>query len=108
MNYKELFKDSMSLLMEPEVKELGELCEFWEQRALLAESIINQSPCDPDITPGQIEAWEKYEKFMEDNYPKFNTINDIKISKLPSECINDWENIVYCSKEGKCLKCVKK
>jgi len=44
--------------------ELSDL-EYWKQRCKLSEKIEQESPCDPDITNGQIEAWNNYSEFME-------------------------------------------
>ena len=100
MNYKELFKDSMSLLLEPEVKELGEICEYWKARCILAEEIIEQTPCDPDITEAQRLAWLRYKDFIS-QYRAFMK------PAFPVKC-TQWENESYCDEKGKCLKCVNK
>jgi hypothetical protein len=37
---------------------------YWEQRCLLAEKCLAESPCDPDITASQIEAHTNYQAFL--------------------------------------------
>ena len=51
----DLFNTSGSLL--PDV-------DYWKQRCLLAEKCLEESPCDSDITSGQIMAWNAYRKFI--------------------------------------------
>lgn len=41
--------------------------EYWKQRCLLAEKIIEESPCDPDITTEQIQAHRDYHNFLKEN-----------------------------------------
>jgi hypothetical protein len=67
MNYEKLFNANTHLLEEPEVQELLKVCYYLYKRCELAEKIIEECPCDPDITKGQVEAWRKYEEFMEEN-----------------------------------------
>lgn len=38
--------------------------EYWKQRSLLAEKVIEESPCDSDITEDQISAWNDYRYFL--------------------------------------------
>lgn len=38
--------------------------EYWEQRCLLAEKCLKESPCDPDVTAEQTKAWDAYRKFI--------------------------------------------
>lgn len=33
---------------------------YWKKRCELAEAYINESPCDPDIFPKQLRAWNKW------------------------------------------------
>jgi len=42
--------------------------KYWKQRCLAAEDFIEKSPCDPDITDAQTEAYEKW-KLIRDNIP---------------------------------------
>ena len=37
---------------------------YWKQRCLLAEQFIEESPCDPDITPLQLKAYTEYIEFI--------------------------------------------
>jgi len=37
---------------------------YWKQRCLLAEKCLEENPCEPDITKGQIEAHEAYQQFL--------------------------------------------
>lgn len=67
MNYKDFFKANTHLLEEPEVEKLLKVCYYLMKRCELAEQIIKETPCDPDITRGQIKAWREYEEFMEEN-----------------------------------------
>jgi hypothetical protein len=67
MNYEKLFKDKDYLLEEIEVQELVKVAYYLMRRCELAEKIIKETPCDPDITRGQIKAWREYEEFMEEN-----------------------------------------
>ena len=103
MNYKELFKDSMSLLMEPEVNELLEITNYWRTRCILAENYIKESPSDPDITKAQLSAWMQYQTFLEYQKPI-----EITTTSLPPTCTKEWESADYCGEKNKCLKCVTK
>ena len=38
--------------------------EYWKRRCELAEAINEASPCDPDITERQVEAWRLYYSFI--------------------------------------------
>ena len=40
--------------------------EYWKHRCLAAEHFIEESPCDPDIYPQQIEAYNEWQKWIED------------------------------------------
>ena len=40
--------------------------EYWKHRCLAAEHFIEESPCDPDIYPKQIEAYNEWQKWVED------------------------------------------
>ena len=40
--------------------------EYWKHRCLAAEQFIEESPCDPDIYPKQIEAYNEWQKWVED------------------------------------------
>ena len=39
--------------------------EYWKHRCLAAENFIEESPCDPDIYPKQIEAYNEWQKWVE-------------------------------------------
>ena len=39
--------------------------EYWKHRCLAAEQFIEESPCDPDIYPKQIEAYNEWQKWVE-------------------------------------------
>lgn len=41
--------------------------QYWRTRCELAEECLDQSPCDPDITSGQIEANNAYRNFISNN-----------------------------------------
>jgi len=40
--------------------------EYWKHRCLAAEQFIEESPCDPDIYPEQIESYNEWQKWVED------------------------------------------
>lgn len=40
--------------------------EYWKHRCLAAEQFIEESPCDPDIYPKQIESYNEWQKWVED------------------------------------------
>lgn len=37
---------------------------YWKERCRLAENCLEESPCDPDITIGQINAHSAYHEFI--------------------------------------------
>lgn len=55
-------------------KELLDLMKYWKKRCELAEVFIYESPCDPDITNEQIEAYNNWKNFK-DNDPQSNGIS---------------------------------
>lgn len=38
--------------------------DYWEQRCILAEKCLEETPCDPDIHEDQIKAWSDYHNFI--------------------------------------------
>lgn len=42
----------------------GSEADYWSTRCELAETCNEESPCDPDVTPSQIEAWKRYHEFI--------------------------------------------
>lgn len=42
------------------------LIEYWRKRCLAAEEYIKESPCDPDITNEQAEAYFKWQDIKKD------------------------------------------
>lgn len=53
--------------MIPQVMTSGELIDelnYWKQRCQLAEQCLDESPCDSDITAGQIKAHADYNEFL--------------------------------------------
>lgn len=46
--------------------------EYWRTRCELAEECLEQSPCDTDITRGQIEAQSAYVTFIANNDAPLN------------------------------------
>lgn len=42
------------------------LIEYWKTRCILAEIVIEKTPCDPDVTPEQIHADAVYKQFLKD------------------------------------------
>lgn len=51
-----------------------ELIEYWRERCLAAEVFIKESPCDPDITATQIEAYNKWQD-LNKSYPPNSLTN---------------------------------
>ncbi len=47
--------------------ELLSLVEYYKEKSELLEIIDSESPCDPDITEGQIKAYANYQKFLKAN-----------------------------------------
>ena len=39
--------------------------EYWKHRCLAAEHFIEETPCDPDIYPEQINAYNEWQKWVE-------------------------------------------
>lgn len=52
---------------EIELKNTGRKLEYWKKRCGLAERYLEESPCDPDITKKQMEAYLKYKQFLTNN-----------------------------------------
>lgn len=50
--------------------------EYWQERCFLAEDFITKSPCDNDIFPAQLEAYNKWCDFIENEL-----INDLRKDK---------------------------
>lgn len=51
---------------------------LYEQEKALreaAEKFIEESPCDPDIYPEQLEAWNYYQQLKQNNNGTINTSN---------------------------------
>lgn len=48
--------------------ECGRETEYWKIRCELAEKVIEECPCDPDITSGQIIANSAYQGFITSNF----------------------------------------
>ena len=40
--------------------------EYWKHRCLAAERFIEESPCDPDIYPEQMDAYNEWQKLVKD------------------------------------------
>lgn len=38
--------------------------DYWSERCKLVEAIREETPCDPDITTNQKNAWNNYNKFI--------------------------------------------
>lgn len=43
---------------------------YWKERCQLAEAYIEESPCDPDIYPSQIEAYHRWQNFIKKDHNK--------------------------------------
>jgi hypothetical protein len=41
--------------------------KYWKTRCELAEAYIKETPCDPDTTPEQANAWTAWMDFIKDN-----------------------------------------
>jgi uncharacterized protein YqcC (DUF446 family) len=41
--------------------------QYWRTRSELAEAFIRETPCDPDTTPEQANAWTAWMDFIKDN-----------------------------------------
>lgn len=54
------------------MKPIIETKEYWKKRCELAEEYIEKSPCDPDITAQQYEAFIAWEEFK--NIPTVESI----------------------------------
>jgi len=52
------------------VPPLGDELVYWRQRCIAAEVFIKESPCDPDITKSQINAYTKWQE-LNKNFPDF-------------------------------------
>jgi len=46
--------------------------EYWKKRAELAEKYISESPCDPDITTEQLNAYLQWQEYLKDKTNKNN------------------------------------
>ena len=40
--------------------------DYWKTKCELTEDCLEKSPCDPDITSEQIEAWQTYHRFIKE------------------------------------------
>lgn len=61
--------DELMKFVKPKAAQPALSASYWEQRCFLAEKCIEESPCDPDITKSQIEAFDAYRVFIENNKP---------------------------------------
>lgn len=41
--------------------------DYWRERCELAEKYIKESPCDPDIYPDQLQAYQEWKEFKRTN-----------------------------------------
>lgn len=48
------------------IRLLKHSADYYKKRCELAEKYISESPCDPDITKLQFEAWNEYQEFIKD------------------------------------------
>lgn len=46
----------------PKVVPLAEQLAYWVERCKRAEKFIEESPCDPDINPEQMVAYQKWNR----------------------------------------------
>ncbi len=58
---------SLAPAMREELLKMEEEVNYWKIRCKLAETCIEESPCDPDITEGQIIAHDNYHEFIKTN-----------------------------------------
>ena len=49
-----------------EVKRLNDESFKYQTLFYAAQNYINESPCDPDIFPAQLEAWKTYEYLLDE------------------------------------------
>jgi hypothetical protein len=94
MTNRELFKDKLSLLFEPEVEALIIKCELLEKRLALAENFIKEN---------NALAYIKYMHLVLDI--PLPTAEAVVSPTLPKGCTKEWESAAYCGEENKCLKC---
>lgn len=48
--------------------------QYFEKRCKAAEKYIKESPCDPDITNKQWDAWNEWRKIATDEPPPLNDL----------------------------------
>jgi len=60
----------------------GDESAYWKHRCKLAEIVIEESPCDPDITSAQIKAHDNYKKFLAGLPIPENSIRDDSAATL--------------------------
>jgi hypothetical protein len=61
-NYFTPSPDTKAAELEKELDSMTELKDYWYNRCYQAEFFIDKSPCDPDITQEQIEAYRLWEE----------------------------------------------
>lgn len=66
LNLTCFFEDLLSDFIESENEMLKAESGYWKERCLLSEDCLEKSPCDPDITSEQIEAWQTYHRFIKE------------------------------------------
>jgi len=52
-----------SLVIAPKTND--SVADYWQKRCEAAEAFIEESPCDPDIYPAQLEAYHKWRKIAD-------------------------------------------
>ena len=67
VNAKAKIEERIKAKNEELQKLIGNNESYWKTRCKLAEKIEEENPCDPDVTGGQIQAWNNYHNFIKDN-----------------------------------------
>jgi hypothetical protein len=55
--------------------------EYWKKRCELAESYIEESPCDPDITMQQLSAYSAWNHFKDNTQWVLDKRKEIDLKK---------------------------
>ncbi len=60
--------------------------QYWRTRCELAEKCLEQSPCDNDITSGQIKAHAAYNEFIANNpLGNYQVIGTAEMVQIPTD-----------------------
>ncbi len=78
----------------PEARALLTEIDYWRARCEKAEKFISESPCDPDVTKGQIwanDSWQAAVAGESDKAPYLETLQDAKILEVKGLCFSMFE-----------------